>query len=100
MNLSTLSRLKSGVHGVHAQAADEVTVRQQPEIVKDVQGVLRTLANGDDDRRLHARIPDSVRATVNAINAVLRSKPNSRRVGRNFLEICYQMLPNRKGQSL
>jgi hypothetical protein len=45
MNLSTLRPAQERFPGVHARAAGEVTVKQQPEtacgIVKDVQGVFR-----------------------------------------------------------
>jgi hypothetical protein len=48
--------------------------------VKDVQGLLRHSRTATTTDVYMREIPESVRATVNAINAELREKPNSRSV--------------------
>jgi integrase len=67
------------------------TLAQKKGTVKDVQGVLRHSRTATTTDVYMQEIPGSVRATVNAINAELRSKPNFRRVGRKFSET---LLPN------
>jgi integrase len=67
------------------------TLAQKKGTVKDVQGVLRHSRTATTTDIYMQEIPDSVRATVNAINAELRSKPNSRRVSRKLSGI---LLPN------
>lgn len=67
------------------------TLAQKKGTVKDVQGVLRHSRTATTTDVYMQEIPDSVRATVNAINAELRSKPNNRRVGR---KLSGNLLPN------
>jgi hypothetical protein len=56
------------------------TLAQKKGTVKDVQGVLRHSRTATTTEVYVREIPDSVRARVNAINAELRSKPNSHRL--------------------
>ena len=56
------------------------TLAQKKGTVKDVQGLLRHSRTATTTDVYMQEIPESVRATVNAINAELREKPNSRRV--------------------
>ena|SRR5215831_726276 len=67
------------------------TLAQKKGTVKDVQGVLRHSRTATTTDVYMQEIPNSVRATVNAINAELRSKPNSRRVS---TKISGNLLPN------
>jgi hypothetical protein len=64
---------------------------QKKPTVKDVQGVLRHSRTATTTDVYMQEIPDSVRATANAINAELRSKPNSRTVSR---KLSGNLLPN------
>jgi integrase len=67
------------------------TLAQKKGTVKDVQGVLRHSRTATITDIYMQEIPDSVRATVNAINAELRSKRNS---GRVSVKLSRNLLPN------
>jgi integrase len=77
------------------------TLAQKKGTVKDVQGLLRHARAATTTDVYMQEIPESVRATLEAINRELRLRPRLRskkKAGaRKVLKICYQMLPNRKG---
>ena len=67
------------------------TLAQKKGTVKDVQGVLRHSRTATTTDIYMQEIPDSVRATVNAINAELRSK---RKFRRGSAKLSGNLLPN------
>jgi integrase len=67
------------------------TLAQKKGTVKDVQGVLRHSRTATTTDIYMQEIPSSVRETVNAINAELRSKPNPRRTS---AKLSGDLLPN------
>ena len=71
------------------------TLAQKKGTVKDVQGLLRHSRAATTMDVYMQEIPESAQATINAINAELRVKPEDVQGGEHFLRI-YQMLPNRE----